>query len=131
MGGRPSLLLRLLGISHRYHVIRLLAWCENQLCKLVSVPEVCSILCQAHLYQAEELEKVCLSFLKTNMTAVVATAGFTELMKSWPEVVLKVNVFLAGIIGSAAATILDEGFGRKRPTHDKETMSESKRQRTE
>ena len=82
-------------------------------------------------------EKVCLSFLKSNMEEVVPTAGFTDLAKRWPEVMVKVNVSLAGISGPKASSIVEDGFGRrKRPLEEEEKDkdkedSDSKRQRND
>ena len=137
------LLVRLLGLCHKYQVTRLQNWCESRLCKYVSVAEVSSILCQAHLYQAEKLENICLGFMKANMADVVGTPGFAEVTKKWPEVILKVNMFVAGVSGAKASSIIEEGFGRnKRPSEEldgkeeekddeKDPEKNSKRQRSE
>ena len=109
-------LLRMLRLSHRYQVTRLQLWRENKLCKFVDVAEVCRILCQAHLHQGEKLEQFCLSFIKKNMAQVVTLPVYLDLTKRWPEVIFKVNTFLAGISGSAAQEIAEEGFRpKKRP----------------
>eukprot|EP00931_Biecheleriopsis_adriatica_P054733 TRINITY_DN32240_c0_g1_i1.p1 TRINITY_DN32240_c0_g1~~TRINITY_DN32240_c0_g1_i1.p1 ORF type:complete len:534 (-),score=87.60 TRINITY_DN32240_c0_g1_i1:2-1603(-) len=106
-----SPLLRLLCVSHKYQVTRLQLWCENQLCKFVSAPEVCSILCQAHLHQAAQLEKRCLSFIKAKMAQVATTPGFADMAKRWPEVMVKINLFIAGVSDSAALAVVEESFG--------------------
>mmetsp|Transcript_93653 Transcript_93653/g.171654 ORF Transcript_93653/g.171654 Transcript_93653/m.171654 type:complete len:541 (-) Transcript_93653:33-1655(-) len=125
-------LLRLLSLSHMYQVTRLQLWCENQLCKSVTVPDVCSILCQAHLYQATLLEKHCLSLAKANMAQVVATQGFTDMAKRWPEVMVKVNLCFAGVSGSLASTVIETGFGQKRSMSEKsDEPRSSKRRRSE
>ena len=50
----------------KYQVQRLRLWCEQQLCEYISKDQVCSILCQAHLYEASQLEKVCDTQLERN-----------------------------------------------------------------
>ena len=82
------------------------------------------------------MEEVCLDFIKRNMDQVVATSGFAELAKRWPEVIVKLNAFLAGISGSAAQTITEKSFERKKrpnPAEDEKTEGgdeSSKRPRT-
>jgi speckle-type POZ protein len=93
----------MLAVSHKYQLARLRSWCEHRLCECISVPEVCSVLCQAHLYEAEELEKACLAFIAKSLQAVVLTEKFGTLGKEWPEVMLKVNTFTAGVSESSAA----------------------------
>jgi hypothetical protein len=95
---RMSLLQDLLVVTHKYEVTRLQLWCEQQLCKHISTEEVCSVLVQAHLHNAEKLEKVCLKYMKTNFQDIVTTASYGKLTKEWPQVVLKVNVFNAGVL---------------------------------
>lgn len=97
----------LLAVSHKYQVSRLQRWCEQQLCKFLSVNEACSILCQAHLHEAKHLEQVCLAFIKTHVGAVVATPAFGRLTRTWPEVMLKINMHLAGISENAAAQAIE------------------------
>ena len=107
----------MLRLSHRYQVTRLQLWCESKLCKYVNLDEVSRILCQAHLHQAEKLEQFCLSFIKRNVPQVLTKPGYVDIAKRWPEVIFKVNVFLAGVSGSAAKEITEEGFRpkKKRP----------------
>ena len=45
-------LQNLLAVSHKYALGRLQAWCEQKLSNCVSIEGVCSILGQAHLYEA-------------------------------------------------------------------------------
>merc|ERR1712046_84421 len=47
-----STLQSILALSHQYQVHRLRLWCEEQLCKHICKDQVCSILCQAHMYEA-------------------------------------------------------------------------------
>jgi len=100
---RIAMLQNILAASHKYQVSRLRLWCEQQLCERISKTKVCSILCQAHLFEAQQLERICLSFIKENMETVVATPGFGSLGAEWPEVMLKINVNMAGLTESAAA----------------------------
>lgn len=97
-----ALLQNLLAISHKYEVPRLRQWCEQKLCVCITVEDVCSILCQAHLYGAKTLEEVCLTFVKAHMEQVAATAMFGTLAKDWPEVILKISLFTAGVPVSKA-----------------------------
>lgn len=103
---RTVMLQNILSVSHRYQVQRLRLWCEQQLCEYICKDEVCSILCQAHLYDAVQLEKACLSFIKNNMVTVTATRGFGALSAEWPEVMLKINLFFAGLSEKGAAEAL-------------------------
>jgi len=100
---RTSVIQNLLAVSHKYQVLRLQLWCEQQLCEHICKDDVCSILCQAHLYDAKQLQQACLGFIKNNMHAVMATRGFGSLSAEWPEVMLKVNIFVAGLSESAAS----------------------------
>jgi len=107
MSERVPLLQHLLAISHKYEVTRLHLWCEQELSKYLSVTEVCHVLCQAHLYEAAQLEKTCLSWIKANQSAVVVTPAFSALAKEWPEVMFKVSMFLSGITGAEASRLLE------------------------
>jgi speckle-type POZ protein len=104
---RLSLIQSLLAVSHKYQVSRLRLWCEQQLCKNITVCEFCSVLSQAHLYDAKQLEQACLSFIKVNMEDVVVTSAFGALGRDWPGVVLKINLFCAGVSKSEATAALE------------------------
>lgn len=116
-GPRPSsdqwlaFLQDLLAASHKYQVCRLRLWCERELCKRIGLQEVCSILCQAHLYDATKLEQACLNFIKENFARVVTTAGFGSLGKDWPQVMLKINLFMAGVAHENAQAALQAQAG--------------------
>jgi hypothetical protein len=113
---RTTILQSILSVSHRYQVQRLRLWCEQQLCEYICKEEVCSLLCQAHLYEAKQLEKVCLSFIKRNLSSVVPTVAFGKLSAEWPSVMLRINIFLADVSereASCAITAHSE-FQRKR-----------------
>eukprot|EP00930_Biecheleria_cincta_P084448 TRINITY_DN73910_c0_g1_i1.p1 TRINITY_DN73910_c0_g1~~TRINITY_DN73910_c0_g1_i1.p1 ORF type:complete len:519 (+),score=112.57 TRINITY_DN73910_c0_g1_i1:99-1655(+) len=103
---RASLLQGVLAVGHKYQIARLQLWCEVQLCRCICVEEVCSVLRQAHLYEAKLLEQLCLQFVKDNMAAVVAQPAFASLTRDWPEILFKINMFLAGLSDVAAASLL-------------------------
>lgn len=117
---RTAILQNLLAVTHRYQVQRLRLWCERQLCQYICKDRVCSILCQAHLYEASQLQKACLKFIKNNMEAVMATRGFGSLSAEWPEVTLKINTFCAGLSeqGAAEAKSALEESRKKRSSED-------------
>lgn len=104
---RTSILQNILSVSHQYQVQRLRLWCEQQLCMYVSKDQVCSLLCQAHLYEARQLERACLTFIKKNQEAVVATSSFGSLCAEWPEIMLKINIFLADLSESSASSAVE------------------------
>lgn len=87
----------LLVVSHKYQVKRLQLWCEAKLSEEISASKVCSILVQAHLFQAKQLEKACLSFIKTKAGQVLSLPAYADLIKKWPQIGLKVSLFLAGV----------------------------------
>jgi len=97
----------MLAVSHKYQVARLQLYCEQQLCDGITTENICSVLRQAHLYQASQLEKVCLTFLRDHMNLVVVTPEFVSLSKEWPDLMLKLNTFLAGLPLSSVATALN------------------------
>lgn len=102
-----QLLHQLLQISHRYQVARLQLWCEQRLCNRMTVSEVSGVLCQAHLFDAKQLQRACLAFIKENLEAVAITPGFLKLTTDWPEVMLKVTLFNAGLSDSAACPVVE------------------------
>jgi len=103
---RTTILQNILAASHKYQVQRLQLWCEQELCKHICKDEVCTILCQAHLYDAKQLEKVCLGFIKNHMEPVMSTRTFGSLSSEWPEVMLKINIFLAGLSEIKASEVI-------------------------
>merc|ERR1712194_411843 len=108
----------LIAVSHRYQVSRLRLWCEQQLCERISIEDVCSILCQAHLYDAKELENACLSFFQHHRQAVVVSENFGILSKGWPEVMLKLNIFLAGVSEESAVVAIEAHRHGTKRKHD-------------
>lgn len=117
-----SLLQGLLAASHKYQVKRLQLWCEQQLCETITSLKVCDVLCQAHLYEAKQLEKACLAFIKNHMEEVVVTPSFGQLGKDWPQVMLKISIFTAGVSETRASPAFeafegksDGGKKRKQP----------------
>lgn len=111
---RVSLLQNVLAISHKYQLSRMGLWCEQQLCECLTVDEVCTVLCKAHLYDGKKLEKACLAFIKEHFADVVATPTFGSLAHDWPDIMIKVSVFLAGVCDSSAGPSLEVPGGCKR-----------------
>lgn len=108
------LLQNLLAASHRYCVGRLQAWCERKLCGRIDVSNVCSTLCQAHLYEASQLEAACLKFISSNHCDVVVTEDFGKLCSEWPEVALKVSLHASGVPRAKAQLAVEASKKRKR-----------------
>ena len=104
---KQSKLQALLAVSHKYQVKRLQRWCEMRLCEGLTTSAVCDILCQAHLHQATELEKACLSYIKDNMATVVKQPVFAEMVTTWPQLSLKVSLFAAGVLEAEAPETAD------------------------
>jgi hypothetical protein len=94
---RASVLQNVLAVAHKYQLERLRLWGEQQLCECINEERVCALLCQAHIYGATQLERVCLEFVKNRHATLVVTPQFGNLTSEWPEVMLKVNVVLAGV----------------------------------
>ncbi|CAE7253715.1 BPM6 [Symbiodinium sp. CCMP2592] len=109
----PSPMEALWTVSHKYQVERLQRWCEAQLCKQLSSERVCSILRQAHVFEATQLEKVCLSYIKDNFAEVLKLQAYSDLMSKWPEVALKVQLFSTGVSESEAAAVVQARKVRK------------------
>merc|ERR1711924_27617 len=99
---------QLLAVSHKYQVLRLSLWCESQLCECISVEHVCPLLCQAHLYEAKELEKTCLEFIRVNMNDVANTDAFASLGNKWPQVSLKITLHNAFVPDGTAASVVEK-----------------------
>ena len=97
----------LLAVSHKYEVKRLQLWCEAKISEEINELQVCSILCQAHLLQAKQLEKACLSFIKEHAGQVLTMPAYAELVKEWPQVALKVSLCAAGVSEADALAALD------------------------
>ena len=122
VNGRAPLLptLTLLAVSHKYEVTRLQRWCEQQLCEQLSMSEVCSILRQAHLLQAKQLEKACLTHIKDHMAEVVKLPAYVELMMAWPQIMLKVSLFMTDTPEASEAAAAAEDAGRSTETANME-----------
>ncbi|CAE7227143.1 BPM6 [Symbiodinium sp. CCMP2592] len=97
--GSPTLsrIEALLAVSHKYGVTRLQLWCEATLSEAINTAEVCGILCQAHLLQAKQLERACLSFIKDHASQVLTLPSYVEMLKQWPQIGVKVTLFSAGV----------------------------------
>ena len=104
-----SPMLAMLAVSHKYEVTRLQRWCEQQLREHLSTSEVCSILVKAHLFQAEHLEKACLTHIKNHVAEVVKLPAYLELMMAWPQIMLKVTLFMTGTPETSEAAAVDAG----------------------
>ena len=87
-------------------VVRLQRWCEAQLCKQLSTEQVCSVLRQAHVFEAAQLEKACLSYVRDNIAEVLKLQAYTDLISKWPEIALKIQLFSTGVPETEAVTIL-------------------------
>ncbi|OLP93811.1 BTB/POZ and MATH domain-containing protein 6 [Symbiodinium microadriaticum] len=109
----PSQMEALWAVAHKYQVERLQRWCEAQLCKQLSAERVCSVLRQAHVFEATQLEKVCLSYIKDNFAEVLGLQAYSDLMSKWPEVALKVQLYSTGVPESQAAAIVQARKVRK------------------
>ncbi|CAE7336010.1 BPM1 [Symbiodinium sp. KB8] len=108
-GGLPQLpeIQALLAVSHRYQVKRLHLWCEAKISEHINSSQVCGILCQAHLLQAKQLERACLSFIKAHAGQVLTLPAYVELVKKWPEIGVKVSLFSAGVSEAEALAAMD------------------------
>eukprot|EP00747_Dinoflagellata_sp_TGD_P156632 gnl/TRDRNA2_/TRDRNA2_177678_c4_seq9.p1 gnl/TRDRNA2_/TRDRNA2_177678_c4~~gnl/TRDRNA2_/TRDRNA2_177678_c4_seq9.p1 ORF type:complete len:522 (+),score=83.49 gnl/TRDRNA2_/TRDRNA2_177678_c4_seq9:75-1640(+) len=104
---KMSMLQQLLAVSHKYQVTRLQLWCERELCRCITVGEVCTVLCQAHLYEAKKLEKKCLEFIKAHRNDVVKSVEFASLTREWPELCLKIMLHMGDVSDASAATAMD------------------------
>eukprot|EP00434_Breviolum_minutum_P036108 symbB.v1.2.031980.t1/scaffold3775.1/size50518/5 len=117
-------LQKLLSVSHLYQVSRLRIWCEHKLCECLTVCDAFSILCQAHLYEAKQLEHACLTFIKDNLAQVVSSTAFGKGCKEWPEVVLKINAATAGL-DERSASMAFEALREKKPEKAEKEESET------
>lgn len=111
-----SFLQDVMSISHKYQIPRLTLWCEQQLCDSISEENVCSVLSQAHLCEAKHLEDTCLSYIKNNMEKIASTPGFAQLSVAWPQIMLRLSLFVSGASSEsvAASVAAQESALRKR-----------------
>ena len=100
-------LQELLALSHLYQVARLRTWCEKKLSENLTVDDCLSVLCQAHLYDAKQLEQACLTFIKDNFAQMVSSYDFGRICKEWPEVMLKINTATVGLDERSAASAFE------------------------
>lgn len=122
---RMCLLQGVLAASHKYQVTRLRLWCERQLCERITINDVCSVLQQAHLYEAKHLEEACLKFVKEHFHAIVVMESFGIMSKDWPEVALKVNIFMAGVSENSAEAAIQ---AQRKPKSAEVTGTKRKRE---
>merc|ERR1712187_386802 len=94
-------------MSHKYALNRLQQWCQMKLVKCISVEAVCPILTQAHLYAAQQLAQGCLAFIREHYEQVAVKEDFVKLAKDWPEVLLKINLYMGQVREEKAAQALD------------------------
>ena len=120
-----ALVQSVLAISHKYQLHRLQAWCEQQLCTLLDGSTVLGVLCQAHLYEATQLEKVCLDHVCGDLEKIMVTPEYGLLSKEWPAVLLKIHLHKAGVSTShakaafeAQATDTSTGGTKRKRTED-------------
>merc|ERR1719335_2097674 len=102
-----SIFQSLLAVSHKYALTRLQRWCEVKLCEYLSIDTVCSILCQAHLYEALPLAEKCLGFIRQYYETVAVTEKFGTMAIEWPEIMLKINLFMGKVREDMAALAMD------------------------
>merc|ERR1711933_623219 len=107
----------LLAVSHKYAVERLQSWCEKQLCECITLNGVCSLLCQAHIYEAKQLVNACLTFIKEHYAGLIVTEEFGTLAKDWPDLMLKIDLCTHGVSESRAKPSI-EASQRKRKRED-------------
>ncbi|CAE7764739.1 BPM3, partial [Symbiodinium sp. CCMP2456] len=104
---QPSQIQALLAVSHKYQVKRLQLWCEAKLSEQIDTAQVCGMLCQAHLFQAKQLEQACLCFIRDHADQVFTLPAYLELITKWPEIALKINLFSAGVSEAEALAAMD------------------------
>lgn len=78
---------------------------------------------------------VCLNFIKSHMGLVIGTRGFGSLSAEWPDVLLKINIFCAGVSdqGASEALAAHEESRKKRAVQqsDEAATASAKRTRSE
>ena len=89
-----SRLAAVLAAAHKYQVARLQRWCEQQLCAMLGPSSVCGLLQLAQLYDALELERCCLKFMKARQAEIVQLREFAALPS---ESMLRFSLFCAGV----------------------------------
>ena len=68
---------------------------------------------QAHLYEAEQLERACLAFVAAHMKQVCVEPSFGVLSAAWPAVLVKINAHLAGVQVAAAAPAIEAATAQR------------------
>eukprot|EP00930_Biecheleria_cincta_P031664 TRINITY_DN21975_c0_g1_i1.p1 TRINITY_DN21975_c0_g1~~TRINITY_DN21975_c0_g1_i1.p1 ORF type:complete len:489 (+),score=75.85 TRINITY_DN21975_c0_g1_i1:94-1560(+) len=106
-----AILQGLLAASHKYALSRLQLWCEASLCGRIAVNNVFAILCQAHLHDAKQLADACLSFIQHRYETLVVTEEFGKLAREWPEVIIKINLFMGRIQEDRAVPAIQAARG--------------------
>lgn len=80
--------------AHKYQVMRLLRWCERQLCQELGAGTVCELLGLAQLYGASELAECCLKWMQAHQAEVVSRPEFAALSS---EALVRFNMHCAGV----------------------------------
>lgn len=102
---KMQMLQQLLALGHKYQLSRLQLWCERELLDCITVDNVCNVLCQAHLFEANDLVQKCLDFIKGRMAKVVQTEAFATMSREWPLVSLKVTLYNSGVSIKSAESV--------------------------
>ncbi|KAF7011214.1 hypothetical protein CFC21_025545 [Triticum aestivum] len=89
---RHTEMQHLLVAADRYGVDRLMAMCEEKLCRSINVKTVATTLALAEQHHCVHLKRACLEFLSSRdvRQAVKETDGFRHLVASCPSVILEI-----------------------------------------
>lgn len=117
-GSLTTVVQQLLALSHKYQLSRLQLWCEVKLSANISVENVCTVLCQAHLYTAKNLERKCLDFIKQNVNEVFTTETYSSLTQMWPPVSLKITAHLANVPDEKTVKAIEVQQKTRKRKHD-------------
>merc|ERR1712224_421092 len=107
----------LLAASHKYALTRLQLWCEHKLCSCLNVDAVCSILCQANLYNSKQLVDACFCYMHQHFEAVAITEKFGKLAREWPELMVKLQLFMRDLREDRAAPAVNEASLKRKREH--------------
>ena len=75
----------LLVAADRFDLSRLRAMCEARLCESVDVDTVANTLMLAELNHANALKRACMSFIAVNLSDVMGTEGYDDMIASCPH----------------------------------------------
>ncbi|GJN36685.1 hypothetical protein PR202_gb25568 [Eleusine coracana subsp. coracana] len=85
---RSEMIRHLLVAADRYAVDRLKLMCESILCEELDMQNVAVVLALADQHQCNMLKDACLEFMSSSMDDVVSTAGYVELQRNCPSVLV-------------------------------------------